>query len=147
MQQLILTASASDTLALYGGGAAILTAMSALFFIVALFGKRPRSAKEKLPEQKKVIGPATSATDAGAKLQAPEESVIQIDEDDPRMAAAVMEAKKRLTEFTSAFSKARDGHQYSVKAPFADPGKEDESEFMWVHVCRVDFDAVHGTLL
>jgi len=46
-----------------------------------------------------------------------------------------------------AFAKARDGYQFSVKAPFSDPGNDEESEFMWVHVCRVDFDAVHGTLL
>jgi uncharacterized protein YegJ (DUF2314 family) len=146
MHQLLLSASSSDTLALYGGGAVIFAGASALFFIVALFGKRPRTAKKKLPEPGRLIGPATS--DPGApKLEPPEESVVQVDEDDPRMAAAVVEARKRLPEFVGAFSKAKDGYQFSVKAPFADPGKTDESEFMWVHVCRVDFDAVHGTLL
>jgi uncharacterized protein YegJ (DUF2314 family) len=73
--------------------------------------------------------------------------VVQIDDDDPRMAAAVIEAKKRLPEFVAAFSKAKDGYQFSVKAPFSDPGNSEESEFMWVHVSRVDWDAVHGTLL
>jgi uncharacterized protein YegJ (DUF2314 family) len=146
MHQLLLSASSSDTLALYGGGAVIFAGASALFFIVALFAKRPRTAKKNLPEAGRLIGPA--AGDPGApKLQAREESVVQIDEDDPRMAAAVVEARKRLPEFVNAFTKAKDGYQFSVKAPFADPGKTDESEFMWVHVCRVDFDAVHGTLL
>src|ERR1041385_8780552 len=78
MHQLLLNASPSDTLALFGGGAAILSGLSALFFIVALFGRRPRIVSQ---------------------------------------------------------------------TPSRRPGKEDESEFMWVHVCRVDFDAVHGTLL
>jgi len=146
MQNLIVSVSSSDTLNLYGGGAVILAGISALFFIVALFGKRPRTRQKKLPEQNRVIGADSSAAGA-AKLQPPDESVVQIDEDDPRMAAAVIEAKKRLPEFVNAFSKAKDGYQFSVKAPFADPGKTDESEFMWVHVCRVDFDAVHGTLL
>ncbi len=146
MHQLLLSVSSSDSLALYGGGAVILAGASALLFIVALFSKRPRTPKKKLPEQSRLIGPA-SAEPGAARLQPPEESVVQIDEDDPRMAAAVIEAKQRLPEFVNAFSKAKDGYQFSVKAPFADPGKTDESEFMWVHVCRVDFDAVHGTLL
>jgi uncharacterized protein YegJ (DUF2314 family) len=146
MHYLILSVRSSDSLALYGGGAVVLGAMSALLFIVALFGKRPRNSKQKLPEQKKVIGLASSAPGA-TRPEPPGESVVQIDEDDPRMAAAVIEAKKRLPEFVAAFSKAKDGYQFSVKAPFSDPGNSEESEFMWVHVCRVDWDAVHGTLL
>src|SRR6266850_2000052 len=55
--------------------------------------------------------------------------------------------RPRLPEFVGAFGKAKDGYQFSIKAPFADAGNAEESEFMWVHVCRVDFDAVHGTLL
>src|SRR2546423_12032477 len=145
MHQLLLTISASDSLTLYGGGAIALAAMSALLFIVSLFAKRPRKAKDPSSKHFPVIGPASGAPGA-AKLAPPEESVVQIDEDDPRMAAAVTEAKKRLPEFAAAFSKAKDGYQFSVKAPFADQGSE-EAEFMWVHVCRVDFDAVHGTLL
>ena len=113
----------------------------------ALFARRPETRKEKLPQQKKVIGPASGAPPGMAKLEGPEESVVQIDEDDPRMAGAVAEAKKRLPEFCAAFSKAKDGYQFSIKALFSDPDKSEESEFMWVHVCRVDFDAVHGTLL
>src|SRR5438876_7180084 len=120
MHQLIVSVSSSDTLALYGGGAAALGGLSAVFFVVALFAKRPKSTKQRFPEQKKVIGPATNAPAPG-KLEAPQESVIQIDEDDPRMAAAVAEAKKRLPEFISAFSKAKDGYQFSIKAPFSDP--------------------------
>jgi len=149
MNHLIVSVSASDSLTLYGGGAAVLGSLSALLFIVSLFAKRPRTETQRLPEQKRVIGPLVSAPGAAAaeKLQAPEESVVQIDEDDPRMAAAVTEAKKRLPDFVGAFSKAKDGYQFSVKAPFFDPDNKDESEFMWVHVCRVDFDAVHGTLL
>ena len=149
MHQLLLSISASDSLTLYGGGAVALGAMSALLVIVSLIGKRAKKTRQPLTQQNRVIGPAAGATSASGaqKLTPPEESVVQIDEDDPRMAAAVIEAKKRLPEFVNAFSKAKDGYQFSVKAPFADPGKTDESEFMWLHVCRVDFDAVHGTLL
>src|SRR5437660_6441193 len=146
MHHLLVSVSSSDSLALYGGGAVLLGGMSALLFIVALFGRRPKTLSERLPDQSRIIGPAAGALGT-AKLQAPGESVVQIAEDDPRMAAAVIEAKKRLPEFISAFGKAKDGYQFSIKAPFADPGKTEESEFMWVHVCRVDFDAVHGTLL
>ena len=146
MHQLLLSVSGSDRLTLYGGGAAVLGALSAVLFIVSLFAKRTPKPSAKVATKNPVTGPATSTAGA-AKLEAPEESVVQIDEDDPRMAAAVTEAKKRLPEFISAFSKAKDGYQFSVKAPFSDPASAEESEFMWVHICRVDFDAVHGTLL
>src|SRR5882672_2408187 len=147
MHQLLLSISASDSLTLYGGGALALGAMSALLFVVSLFGKRAKKPTQQSARQNRVIGPAASAGGAAEKVTAPEESVVQIDEDDPRMAAAVTEAKKRLSEFVGAFGKAKDGYQFSVKAPFSDPANAEESEFMWVHVCRVDFDAVHGTLL
>jgi len=143
MHHLLLNINLTDSLTLYGGGAVVLGSLSVLLFIVALFPKRPRKSKQSLPEQKPVIGPAPEAM----KPAAAEESIVQIDEDDPRMAAAVIEAKKRLPEFVKAFSKAKDGYQFSIKAPFTDPGNAEESEFMWVHVSRVDWDAVHGTLL
>jgi uncharacterized protein YegJ (DUF2314 family) len=150
MQIIFVTATSLDSSALYGGGAVLFGGASALLFIVALFGKRGKTRPEKLSDVARITGPALAAAREGgvgpARLEAPEESVVQVDEDDPRMAAAVAEAKKRLPEFAATFSKAKDGYQFSVKAPFADPGSE-ESEFMWVHVCRVDFDAVHGTLL
>src|ERR1041385_9231185 len=122
MQNLIVSVSSSDTLNLYGGGAVICAGISALLFIVALFKQRPRTREKKLPEQTRLTGPAASAPGA-TKLQPPEEPVVQIDEHDPRMAAAVIEAKKRFPEFVNAFGKAKDGYQLSVKAPFADPGK------------------------
>ena len=147
MLQLLLSLSDRERLLLYGGGAALLGTMSALLFVVSLFAKRSKTARQTSTQPNRVIGPAPVAPGATAHLEAPEESVVQIDEDDPRMAAAVTEAKKRLPEFISAFSKAKDGYQFSVKAPFAEPSNPEESEFMWVHVCRVDFDAVHGTLL
>ncbi|HEV8604406.1 MAG TPA: DUF2314 domain-containing protein [Tepidisphaeraceae bacterium] len=146
MQHLLVSVIPSDSSTLYGGGALALGGLSAIVFIVALFGKRTRSGKADLSDRKWIIG-AQLNKEGPAKLEAPEESVVQIDEDDPRMAAAVTEAKKRLPEFVGAFTKAKDGYQFSVKAPFSDPENEEESEFMWVHVCRVDFDAVHGTLL
>jgi uncharacterized protein YegJ (DUF2314 family) len=146
MQNLLVSVIPSDSSTLYGGGALALGGLSAIVFIVALFGKRTRSGKADLSDQKLIIGSQMSKEEPG-KLEAPEETVVQVDEDDPRMGAAVAEAKKRLPEFVGAFTKAKDGYQFSVKAPFSDPGNDDESEFMWVHVCRVDFDAVHGTLL
>src|SRR5437763_15879501 len=102
MHYLILSVSDGERLILYAGGAAVLGAMSVLLFLVSLFAKRPRSAKQKLSQQSRVIGPAGSVVAAAAKLEAPEESVVQIDEDDPRMAAAVTEARKRMPEFISA---------------------------------------------
>src|SRR5438552_8388437 len=99
MQIIFLTATSLDSSALYGGGAVLLGGASALLFIVALFGKRGKSSPEKLSELARITGPASAGQSAGAgaqRLEAPEETVVQIDEDDPRMAAAVAEAKKRL---------------------------------------------------
>jgi uncharacterized protein YegJ (DUF2314 family) len=129
---------------LYGRGALALGAAAAMFFLISLFGKRAKKLAAPPVERPKITSPA--ATVVSPHHQAPEESVVQIDEDDPRMANAVLEAKRRFNEFIKEFGKAKDGWQFSVKAPFSDKDSE-ESEFMWVHVCRVDFDAVHGTLL
>src|SRR6185436_6174422 len=103
MHQLLLSVSDSERLILYGGGAAVLGALSVLLFLVSLFAKRPRTPSQKSPQPHRVIGPASGATAGASQLPAPEESVVQIDEDDPRMAAAVTEAKKRLPEFIGAF--------------------------------------------
>src|SRR5258706_2012461 len=97
MHQLLLSVSSSDSLALYGGGAVILAGASALLFIVALISKRPRTPKKKLPEQSRLIGPASSEPGA-ARLQPPEESVVQIDEDDPRIAAPVIPGQEILPQ-------------------------------------------------
>src|SRR5258706_8005016 len=114
MQIIFVTATSLDSSALYGGGAVLFGGVSALLFIVALFGKRGKNRSEKLSDVARITGPALAAAReggaGGARLEAPEESVVQVDEDDPRMAAAVAEAKKRLPEFAGAFSKAKDGY-------------------------------------
>src|SRR4051812_36038460 len=149
MQTMLLSTTAFTTSALYGGGAVLLGGISLLLFIGALVAKKPKAAGDRLSEVARLTGPASAAGQVAAgphDHEVVDESVVQIDEDDPRMAAAVAEAKKRLPEFAEAFARARDGWQFSVQVPFAEKESE-ESEFMWVAVFRVDFDAVHGTLL
>lgn len=61
------------------------------------------------------------------------EPVLEIEEDDPRMMAAVEEALRRWPEFVEAFRSRphREGDRYIVKAEFSEAGR---SEFMWVKV-------------
>jgi uncharacterized protein YegJ (DUF2314 family) len=68
--------------------------------------------------------------------------VIQVDDGDPRMQAAVQLARTRWPEFVEAFQK-RDGKNFSVKAPIT---VADRREFIWVEVDGLEPEYVHGTL-
>lgn len=69
--------------------------------------------------------------------------VVQVGEDDPRMKAAVAEARRRFPEFVTAFKQRRSGWEFYVKAPFTD---DTSTEFMWAEVTRIENDIIHGTL-
>lgn len=69
--------------------------------------------------------------------------VIEIADDDPRMMAAVEQARARWPEFVEAFAKRRPGDHLAVKAPLTD-GKN--TEFIWVEVSEIDGDVIRGKL-
>jgi uncharacterized protein YegJ (DUF2314 family) len=68
--------------------------------------------------------------------------VINVEDDDPRMKAAVAEARSRWPEFVQAFNQ-RDGELFSVKAPIT---IEDRTEFIWIKVDGLEPEFIHGTL-
>lgn len=68
--------------------------------------------------------------------------VIQVADDDPKMIAAVAEARKRWPEFVAAF-KNREGTMYSVKAPIT---VADKTEFIWIEVDGLEPEYIHGKL-
>lgn len=68
--------------------------------------------------------------------------VIQIDDDDPRMIAAVQQARDSFPEFVSAFEE-RAGENFSVKAPVT---AGDNTEFIWISVEAVENDVIYGRL-
>ncbi len=68
--------------------------------------------------------------------------VINVPEDDPRMLAAVTEARTRWPEFVAAFD-AKAGESFSVKAPVTAGGN---TEFIWVQVESVAGEDIAGTL-
>jgi uncharacterized protein YegJ (DUF2314 family) len=91
------------------------------------------------------------AEDPLTMLMSPEHPpVVDVTGDDPRMAAAVAEARRRLPEFVGAFAKRRRGatdggggatgqragreQHFAVKCRFADGA---HAEFMWVRVTAV----------
>jgi uncharacterized protein YegJ (DUF2314 family) len=68
--------------------------------------------------------------------------VIGVEDDDPRMKAAVEQARARWPEFVEAFQK-RDGENFSIKAPIT---ADNRREFIWVEVNGLEPEYIHGTL-
>lgn len=70
--------------------------------------------------------------------------VIAVAPDDPRMLAAVAEARSRFEEFVTAFEQREDsGNEFFLKAPFSE---NDVTEFMWLKVEAIENGVVFGTL-
>lgn len=74
------------------------------------------------------------------------EPIIEISDNNPRMAAAVTEAIKRWPEFVEAFQNREDptDESYIIKAEFRE-GRN--CEYMWVSVEEITESVIHGTLM
>ncbi len=74
------------------------------------------------------------------------EPVIEIEENHPRMLAAVEEALSRWPEFATAFHQRAtpDDDRFIVKAEFVEGQR---SEFMWVAVTRLEGGLINGILM
>ena len=68
--------------------------------------------------------------------------VIPISGDDPRMIAAVAEARQKFPEFVKAFEQ-REGDQFGVKAPITADGN---TEFIWLEVTAIENGVIYGEL-
>jgi uncharacterized protein YegJ (DUF2314 family) len=69
--------------------------------------------------------------------------VIQVADDDPRMRAAVAEARRRWPEFVRAFE-SRDGNDnFAVKAAITDG---EHTEYMWLIVTAIENDIAYGRI-
>jgi uncharacterized protein YegJ (DUF2314 family) len=69
--------------------------------------------------------------------------VLAAPDDDPRLAAAVEEARRRWPEFVAAFAGRQAGQTFAVKAAV----REGEAlEFMWLTVDGLDGDEIRGRL-
>jgi Uncharacterized protein conserved in bacteria len=70
--------------------------------------------------------------------------IVNVSSDDPRLVAAVNEARRRWPEFVDAFTrKPNTESPYVIKARFADGENE---EFMWVSVNSIEGESIHGRL-
>jgi uncharacterized protein YegJ (DUF2314 family) len=69
--------------------------------------------------------------------------VVEIDDDDPRMQAAVAEARRRWGEFVEAFNARRPGDYFAIKVPITVEGSR---EFIWIEVTGLEPNLVHGRL-
>lgn len=69
--------------------------------------------------------------------------VMLIEDDDPRLKAAVAEAHRRWPEFVMAFEKRRPGQTFAVKTLFRDG---DQGEWMWVNISCIKGETMEGRL-
>jgi uncharacterized protein YegJ (DUF2314 family) len=69
--------------------------------------------------------------------------VIGIAPDDPRLLAAVREARRRWPEFVTAFEQRESGQIFSVKVPVRE-GKQ--TEYMWLSVSALEHEMIYGRL-
>ncbi|MCX6951846.1 MAG: DUF2314 domain-containing protein [Verrucomicrobia bacterium] len=79
----------------------------------------------------------------GDLFQVQQAPVVQVSEDDPRMKAAVAEAKRRWPEFVAAFKARQPGGNYAVKAAVTRDGN---TEFIWIEVVGLEPEFIHGKL-
>ena len=71
-------------------------------------------------------------------------TVLNSSDDDPRMKAAIAEARKTWPEFVKAFEdKPKNSESFAVRFPFK---SGDQQESMWVEVTSVSKDTVRGKL-
>jgi uncharacterized protein YegJ (DUF2314 family) len=69
--------------------------------------------------------------------------VVGIAPDDPRLLAAVREARRRWPEFVAAFEQREAGQIFSVKVPVRE-GKQ--TEYMWLSVSALEHEMIYGRL-
>lgn len=69
--------------------------------------------------------------------------VIPVSGDDPRMKAAVAQARAEFHRFRELWNSRQDGDTFNVKAPVT---RNDHTEFIWIDVTALEPDYVHGTL-
>ncbi|HYG75346.1 MAG TPA: DUF2314 domain-containing protein [Planctomycetota bacterium] len=90
--------------------------------------------------QEKLRGPDPLKDFAAERSFAP---VTGISGDDPRMVAAVEEARRRWPEFVAAFETRKSGQKFAIKAPFSDG---EHTEYMWMSVSGIENDVIYGQL-
>ncbi|HKI37998.1 MAG TPA: DUF2314 domain-containing protein [Gemmataceae bacterium] len=87
----------------------------------------------------KLRGPdPLTALDSGALAP-----VVGLSPNDPRLLAAVREARRRWPEFVAAFEQRESGQLFSVKVPVRE-GKQ--TEYMWLSVSALEHEMIYGRL-
>lgn len=67
--------------------------------------------------------------------------VMLIEDDDPRLKAAVAEARERWPEFVQAFEKRQPSQTFAVKALFTDG---EQGEWMWINISSIKDGTIEG---
>ncbi len=69
--------------------------------------------------------------------------VVRIKDDDPRLLAAVQEARERWPEFVEALAQKGEDDNFAVKAPLTSGGN---TEFIWISVLGTHGDVIFGVI-
>ncbi|HET6882003.1 MAG TPA: DUF2314 domain-containing protein, partial [Pirellulales bacterium] len=69
--------------------------------------------------------------------------VIEVSDDDPRMQAAVTEARRRWPEFVAAWESRGDNDSFAVKGAISDG---ENTEYMWLIVTAIENDIAYGRI-
>lgn len=85
-----------------------------------------------------------AAVGGRALLKPSRDSIIRVDENDARMAAAEQEARARWPEFLEGFRQKKAGMYYSVKYGF--PVKGGGQEFIWLEVKSISGGKITGVM-
>lgn len=96
-----------------------------------------------IPWDEGLEGRLRKATDLSEVFKSDLLPVVSVSDDDPRMIAAVAEARRRWPEFVAAFKVRQPGGVFSVKAPVT---REDNREFIWLDVIGLEPEYIHGNL-
>jgi uncharacterized protein YegJ (DUF2314 family) len=100
-------------------------------------------AERLFPYEEATADHLVSAHPLQALQEVPYVPVVRVADDDPRMQAAVEEARGRWQEFVSAFEQRTDEQDFSIKAPISDG---ENTEFIWVSVTAIEGESIYGKI-
>jgi uncharacterized protein YegJ (DUF2314 family) len=120
----------------------VLGKLSAEFLSAGYLGLYFPSTNEVVPASP-TLAEKLRAFSSLEDLHATSDIIVPVEEDDPRLAEVVYEARARWPEFLEAFSRRNAEDAFLVKSCFAD---ENGQEWMWSTVDRIEESQLIGRL-
>ena len=71
-------------------------------------------------------------------------SGVEVDSRDPEMIAAMLQARERIDEFTTALKTSKPGQTFAFKGRFREGGAD---EYLWLAFTRLDGESIAGRIV